>query len=76
MDQQDVQDHRRLRDFWIQDADKRRIARLEAENAMLRDRVRAWAEYAFTHHGDDARLYNGLADLAGMTPTWVQSDRA
>lgn len=34
----------------------------------LRQHAQAWALYAFIHHGDDSRLYNGLADLGGVTP--------
>lgn len=38
------------------------------EVIRMRRHAQAWALYAFIHHGDDARLYNGLADLGGVTP--------
>ena len=34
----------------------------------FRANVRKWAVYCFQKHGDDAHLYNGLAELAGMEP--------
>lgn len=37
------------------------------EVMQMRRHAQAWAIYAFIHHGDDARLYNGLADLGGVT---------
>ncbi len=39
-------------------------AAAQQERARLASDIKEWAAYCFTHHGQDARLYNGLADLA------------
>lgn len=46
---------------------KPRAERAEADAATLREQVREWAIYCFTRHGNDAHLYNGLAELAALT---------
>ncbi len=42
------------------------VHNLVVEVMRLRKRAQEWALYAFNHHGDDANLYNGLADLGGV----------
>ncbi len=32
----------------------------------MRAAIQQWAIYCFNHHGDDANLYNGLAELGGV----------
>jgi hypothetical protein len=36
------------------------------EITRMREAAQAWSLYAFQQHGDDSRLYNGLADLGGV----------
>lgn len=40
---------------------------VERERDALKTQAQKWALYAFNHHGDDAVLYNGLADLGGVS---------
>jgi hypothetical protein len=40
------------------------IATLRQQNEAMRAALHQWAIYCFTKHGNDAHLYNGLADLA------------
>jgi hypothetical protein len=42
------------------------VHNLVVEVMRLRKRAQELALYAFNHHGDDANLYNGLADLGGV----------
>ena len=32
----------------------------------IAEQISEWAKYCFTKHGNDAHLYNGLSDLAGV----------
>jgi len=48
------------------------------EIERLRSEAQRLALHAFNHHGDDALLYNALADLGGVTPDgrgWVEGAR-
>lgn len=42
----------------------------------LKASAQAWALYAFRHHGDDATLCNGLADLGGVSRDGAGWDHA
>lgn len=39
-----------------------------ADLVALKKEIQRWALYCFTRHGDDAYLYNRLAELGGVSP--------
>lgn len=39
-----------------------------ADLVALKKEIQRWALYCFARHGDDAQLYNGLAELGGVSP--------